>query len=286
MKRGRNAPVNARVKRKRAGIATRILKGVSTARARAGRALYWGAIGALGIATIVGSTAAVYSVAQSPYFELSAIEVRGTERLTEAQVMDLAGISRLPSIFDVPVRHIEEALSRNPWIEEAFARRVFPDRLIVEVKERSPRAIVHLGDLHYVDHEGIVFKRVAPGEPMDFPVVTGLSPSDIEDPEGKELLARSLELVSLWESSERLGADRISEIHIAKGRGLSVITRGVATEIQFGLDNFPLKIEKLVKLLDRIEEQGIYARYIDLSFRNMIVVRPVKTLERDGTVGL
>ncbi len=286
MKRGRKATVKARVKRNRAGLATRILKGVSKARSGAGRVLYWGAFGLLGTAAIVGSMVAVYSVVQSPYFELRAIEVRGTERLTEVQVMDLAGISRFPSIFDVPVRRIEEALSRNPWIEEALARRVFPDRLIVEVKERSPRAIVHLGDLHYVDHEGIVFKRVAPGEPMNLPVVTGLLPSDVEEPEGRELLARSLELVSLWESSERLGADRVSEIHVAKGRGLSVITRGVVTEIQFGLDNFPLKIEKLVKLLDRIEEQGVYAGHIDLSFRNMIVVRPVKTLESDGTVGL
>ena len=229
---------------------------------------------------------AVYYVVQSPYFDLRAIEVRGTERLTEVQVMDLAGISELPSIFDVPVSRIEEALSRNPWIEEALARRVFPDRLIVEVKERSPRAIVHLGDLHYVDREGIVFKRVAPGEPMNFPVVTGLLPTDVEDAEGQELLARSLELVSLWESSERLDADRVSEIHIARGRGLSVITRGVVTEIQFGLDNFPLKIEKLVKLLDRIDEQGISAGYIDLSFSNMIVVRPAKKVEREGTVGL
>ena len=286
MKRGRKASVNTRARRKRAGIAARILKGLSKTGVGARRVFYWGALGALGIATIVGSAAAVYSVVQSPYFELSAIEVRGTKRLTEVQVMDLAGISRLPSIFDVPVSRIEEALSQNPWIEEALARRVFPDRLIVEVRERSPRAILQLEELHYVDHEGIVFKRVAPGEPVNFPVVTGLLPTDMEDPEGKELLARSLELVSLWESSERLGADRLSEIHVAKGRGLSVITRGVVTEIQFGLDNFPLKMEKLVKLLDRIEEQGIYAGYIDLSFRNMIVVRPVKTLESEGTVGL
>ncbi|MFQ5458391.1 MAG: cell division protein FtsQ/DivIB, partial [Myxococcota bacterium] len=211
----------------------------------------------------------------------------GTRRLTEFQVMNLAGLSAdPPSIFSVPVHDIEQTLARNPWIEEALARRKFPDRLIVDVKERSPRAIVHLGDLHYVDREGVVFKRVAPGEAMNHPVITGLGLSDVESPEGRELLARALELVDLWESSDRFGPDQLSEIHIDKGLGLTVITRGEGAEIQFGLDNFPLKMEKLTRLLDRLEEQRIRARRIDLSFRNMIVVRPARSPDNGDTVGL
>ncbi len=276
----------ARKSQRRGGIAIRLRPRISKLRVGLGRALYGAGVAVLGAGTVLVSAVAVYSIVHSSYFRLQDVEVRGTERITGTQVMRIAGLAKRPTIFDIPIPRIEAVLARNPWVDEVLARRKFPDRLIVDVKERSPRAIVHLGELHYVDREGVVFKRVARGETMNFPVLTGLESDEAVSPEGRELLARALELVELWEAESRLGQEQLSEIHIERERGFSVITRTDGMEIQFGLDNFPLKMETLTKLLDRLEEQQMHARHIDLSFRNLAVVRSAAPVESKDTVGL
>jgi cell division septal protein FtsQ len=190
------------------------------------------------------------------------------------------------SLFAIPVRREERAIARNPWVERVVVRRQFPDRVLVDVTERRPCAIINLGSLYYVDRRGVVFKRLVRGDASDYPVVTGLRPADLSTPEGRELLARALELQSLLERDPRFGPKRISEIHVSRNDGVSVITTGDATTIRFGLDNFPLKMESLGKLLRHLEQQNVKVRSIDLEFRNMAVVEPADEADDKNTVGL
>jgi cell division protein FtsQ len=196
------------------------------------------------------------------------------------------GLERGASIFSVPARRHERAIARNPWVESVLVRRQFPDRLIVDVTERSARAIVSLGELSYVDRDGVVFKKVARGDKLDFPVITGLRRGDPATTEGRRLLARALELQSLLERDPRFGPSKISEIHVSRETGLSVITTGDAMEIRFGPDNFPVKLEGLARLLPALEREGVRARMIDLGFRNMAVVKPRGDAPDGNTVGL
>jgi cell division septal protein FtsQ len=240
----------------------------------------------LALGTLLASGAFVIYVVRSPYFQVRDVEVRGTDRISRTHVMKLIGWPKTQSIFEVPIRRIEAVLKRNPWVEHAQVRRKFPDRLIVDVTERRPRAVVHLGDLFYVDQEGVVFKRVAKGDKLNFPILTGLKDNDITGPEGRELLARALELQTLLEEEARFGASKVSEINVSKSLGFSVITTGKAVEIRFGFDNFPLKMESLNKLFAQLDSRQLRARLIDLSFRNLVVVRPDQRLEGKDTVGL
>src|SRR4029077_3744602 len=131
---------------------------------------------------------------------------------------------------------MERAIAESPWVARATVRRQFPDRVIVDVVERRPKAIVNLGGLFYVDAAGVIFKRLAGGDNVDFPVVTGLRLADLEGPEGRELLARALELQGLLERDPAFGPSRVSELHVSRESGVSVITTGDAMEIRFGPD--------------------------------------------------
>jgi cell division protein FtsQ len=274
-----------RKSKNKVGLALRLRRTVSRARGALGGTLYVVAIIILAVATLLASAAFVVSVVRSPYFQVRDVEVRGTTRVTSAQVMKLIGWPKPQSIFEIPMRRIEAALERNPWVERALARRKFPDRLIVDITERKPRAVVHLEDLFYVDQEGVVFKRVTKGDGLNFPILTGLKEDEVAGPEGRELLARALELQNLLEKEARFRSI-VSEIHVSKRLGFSVITTGKTREIRFGFDNFPLKMESLKKLFDQLEGQRLQARFIDLSFRNLVLVRPAGNLEDEDTVGL
>ncbi len=274
-----------RKSKNRVGLAHRLRRTASRARGAVGGTLYVLGIVILAVTTVLASAAFVVSIVRSPYFRVRDVEVRGTTRISSAQVMKLIGWPKPQSIFEIPMRQIEAALNRNPWVERALARRKFPDRLIVDVTERKPRAVVHLEHLFYVDQEGVVFKRVTKGDGLNFPIVTGLKEDEVTGPEGRELLARALELQTLLEKEPRFRSI-VSEIHVSKRLGFSVITMGKTREIRFGFDNFPLKMGSLNKLFDQLDRQRLQARFIDLSFRNIVVVRPAGKLGDEDTVGL
>jgi len=272
--------------RNRVGFRLRLRRALQQARRRAARAAWIGGVALLAGVTAAASALFVYKVSRSSYFRVREVEVRGTSRLSRAEVVRLMGLEGGASIFSVPSRRHEHAIERNPWVERALVRRQFPDRLIVDVTERRARAIVSLGELSYVDRDGVVFKQVARGDNLDFPVVTGLRPSDLATPQGRALLSRALELQSLLERDPRFGPSKISEVHVSRRTGLSVITTRDALEIRFGPDNFPVKLERLAKLLPELERQGVRPRRIDLGFRNMAVVKPRGDAPEGNTVGL
>ncbi len=286
MARGIAAGRTAQPPRNRVGFGLRLRRALQQARRRVGRAA-WIASAAVLIAFVAAASVFfVYTITRSPYFRVRGVEVRGTSRLSRAEVVRLMGLDHGASIFSVPSRRHERAIARNPWIEGAAVRRQFPDRLIVDVTERKAQAIVNLGALSYVDRNGVVFKKVTRGDSLDFPVLTGLKPSDLATPDGRALLSRALELHSLLERDPAFGPLKISEIHVSRETGLSVITTGDATEIRFGPDNFPVKLEALAKLLPQLDREGVRARMIDLGFRNMAVVKPRGEVPNGNTVGL
>ncbi len=286
MSRGLAAPRTAQPPRNRVGPGLRLRRALQQARRRAGRAAWIGGATLLAVAAAVASVIFVYAITRSSYFRVHGVEVRGTSRLPRAEVIRLMGLERGGSIFAVAARRHERSIGRNPWVERVLVRRQFPDRLIVDVTERRARALVSLGALSYVDRDGVVFKQVARGDSLDFPVITGLRPGDPATPEGRRLIARALELQSLLERDARFGPSKISEIHVSRETGLSVITTGDAVEIRFGPDNFPVKLEALARLLRELERGGVRARLIDLGFRNMAVVKPRGDAPDGNTVGL
>jgi len=272
--------------RTRVGLSLRLRRAFARARRTTARTLQAAGIAFLVIGTSAASATLVFSVTRSSYFRVREVKVRGTTQISRAEVARIIGLSRGVSIFAIPARRQERAIARNPWVARVVVRRQFPDRVLVDVTERRPCAIVKLGSLFYVDRQGVVFKRLVRGDDADFPVITGLRPADLSVPEGRELLARALELQRLLERDPHFGMKRISEIHASQDSGVSVITTGDPMTIRFGLDNFPVKMESLGKLLQHIEQQRVKVRVIDLSFHNMAVLEPADEADDRNTVGL
>ena len=75
-------------------------------------------------------------------------------------------------------------------------RKVFPDRIVIEVKERRPLATVQLDELCYIDRKGVIFSKVGDRDGYNYPFLTGVSRSSLEkEAEGRRLLAKALELL-------------------------------------------------------------------------------------------
>ena len=140
------------------------------------RSLVMLALGAL----IVGSIYAYDWVTTSPRFAIHHVEFAGLERVRDATVerivADLAG----QNIVLAPLDTWQARLESHPRIARARLRRVFPDRVVVEVVEREPVALVFTDTFYEVDREGMVMPPDRTTPLLDLPVISGLAGGDVQ----------------------------------------------------------------------------------------------------------
>jgi cell division protein FtsQ len=129
-------------------------------------------------------------------------------------------------------------------------------------------ALVGLGGLYLVDERGQVFKRAAPGDGLDLPLVTGIDRDAWTDrrAEAEPLLAGALALLAAW-SAEKLDVlAPISEVHVDADYGTTVTTTGGA-EIRLGQRDLEAKLSRLTRLLPALEAEGRKTEVIHLDNR-------------------
>lgn len=109
---------------------------------------------ALVLAAVLG-----YELLQWPGFRLREVEVSGLRLRTAGQVLREAGLRYQVPIWQVRPSGIAARLERDPVIEGATVRILWPDRLSIRIVERSPVAAVSVagGGTWWVDRYGVPF---------------------------------------------------------------------------------------------------------------------------------
>ena len=86
-----------------------------------------------------------------PYFNLQHVEVTGNRRLSRDEVIEASELERGINLLTVNLPNIAQKLKKHPWIRSASVYRQFPGRVMIEIEERTPRAILAAEKLYYVD---------------------------------------------------------------------------------------------------------------------------------------
>src|SRR5436189_2005915 len=73
------------------------------------------------------------------------IEITGLENVTRSQVMEVIGGDIGRNIFFVPMAQRKKQLEQIPWVESASVMRFVPNRLRIEVQERTAIAFARSG---------------------------------------------------------------------------------------------------------------------------------------------
>ena len=76
------------------------------------------------------------------YFRIHEIEFSGCAVTNQKTLRKYADISYELNMLTLQPKLIEERLEQHPWIEQATIRRIWPDSLVVSIKEYRPRALV------------------------------------------------------------------------------------------------------------------------------------------------
>ena len=238
-----------------------------------GRALSVALPGALAIGLALAAWPHVRdAAARHPYFAVREVVVRDHHRLPADEVRAAAGIAPGTSIWEVDAAAAEARLAGHRWIRAARVRRELPHRVVIEVREERPLAIVALEDgkgEYYVSPHGHLFAPVEASDARDFPYLTGLARADLKDGErfGPRALHRALALV------RQSGSLAVSEVHVDRGRGLTLLPVRPSVPIELGWSGFAAKLARLPRVLTLWAGREGEIVAVNLRFDDEVIVR-------------
>jgi hypothetical protein len=210
-------------------------------------------------------------VLENPYFGVHEIQVRGGDKVSGDEVAKVAGLRRGMNIWKVDPVSIEKKIAKHPWVRRVLVRREFPRRIVIDVEERTPKAIVVLKKLYYVDADGTVFKEVAANDSVQFPLLTGLRPEQIlaPDPVMRKKIQEAMRLGELMAQRSH----GLSEIRFEALDRLAVYTTEFPVALHMGWGNWDEKLERLQQLLLLWKGKEDRLASLDMGFRSQVVAR-------------
>lgn len=111
----------------------------------------------VGMAALAFSLAAVVLLVRSPWFPVTHIDVTHALQKTTRQQIEAATEGRIGgNFFAVAPAEVRAGLEQLPWVRRASVRRVWPDRLEVELEEHV--ALARWGDEALINSHGERFQ--------------------------------------------------------------------------------------------------------------------------------
>lgn len=223
-----------------------------------------------------------------PLFQVREVEIEGNQKIHKETLLSLLKIEGMPNLFTLQLRDIAKRLESHPWVDHVKVRKVFPDRIWVQVVERRPIAILKLEELYYIDAKGVIFSPVGDRDGYNFPFLTGLTRETLEKnpEEANTLILKALELLRIAEREKPRPLREISEIHMEKTFGVHYFTQGEGLEVKMGWEDFGEKLKKLSLIWSDLQKRGWAAVSIDCSDASRVVVvrRVIRGEGRKGVI--
>jgi len=208
------------------------------------------------------------------------IEVTGNHIVSREAVLQQFVRDRGRSVLRVPLDARRSALEEISWVESAAVQRILPNRIRVDLTDRTPIAFLRSGtERALIDAHGVILDRPH-GEELQFPIVTGLSESMPREERGKRMQAyqefmKDIDLVRSGSS------DRVSEVDLANSKDLRAVMSGIASAndpqaltIHFGAGDFTGKYRMVVENFVQWQASNGRVQSIDLQYAKQVVLNP------------
>ncbi len=215
---------------------------------------------------------------RSPKFDITIKEIHGLRHVSESQILlRLREIEEQDiNLIALDLDQLRKSVEVLPWVKMATVRRVLPDRLIIELSERTPIAFARMDRTTLlVDEDAMLLD--SKGENLggfDFPVLIGLE-AGFET----EVLARNKKRIALYralmkaldENSAGLSKD-VSEIHLQDAGSVSVVLNEDTVLVHLGGDQFQERFRRYLAMSREIKQKYPLLDSVDLRFENQVLI--------------
>jgi cell division protein FtsQ len=243
--------------------------------------LTWGAI-AFGLLFMGGIAAAgLYHYGERSWrFRINSsddIEITGLDHVTRDQVMDVMGGDIGRNIFFVPLSRRQQQLELIPWVASASVMRFVPNRLKIEIRERTPVAFARVGaKILLIDAGGTLMDLPTAGtRKYSFPVILGTNPGEPLSTRAARMKIYS-DLINQLDSTGAHYSQDLSEVDLSDPEDVKVLTNdpqgGVL--VHLGSANYLDRYKIYITHVQQWRQQFDKLESVDLRYDRQIIVNP------------
>jgi cell division protein FtsQ len=200
-------------------------------------------------------------VARAFGFGLDVITITGQRELTAPEVLAVAGLSDRNSLPFLNVRDVRERIKAAPLVREASVRKLYPNRLVIDITERDAHALWQKdGEIFVISADGTPIDTIHDDRFVHLPFVVG---------EGAN--ARIAEFQKIVEASGDLKSKIRAGVLVTNRRWNVKLTTGVDVKLpEIGAEAAIAALARLAKEQKIIEKDLIS---IDMRVPGRLVAR-------------
>lgn len=205
------------------------------------------------------------------------LAISGTHNVSHAQVMEVLGGDIGRNIFFVPLSDRKAQLEKIPWVESASVMRFVPNRLVVEIHERTPIAFARVGSrISLIDAGGTLMDLPGSGkQKYSFPVILGMNPGEPLSTRAARMKIYN-ELVRQLDSEGAHYSQDLSEVDLSDPEDVKVLANDPAGAVlvHLGSSDFLSRYKIYVTHLQAWRQQFDKLESVDLRYEHQIIVNP------------
>jgi cell division protein FtsQ len=238
----------------------------------------WVVVAALGGAcvstAVAGFRVRQYALTDSQFvlsrYRWDALMIEGLNYASQTKVQRVFLLDFDHSVFSVPLAERRRRLLAIDWVEEASVSRVWPDRLLVRIRERTPVAfVIFRSGVLLIDAQGVLLEPPAQAH-FGFPVLSGVRENETEEQRREHVRA----LLRLEEDLGYMAKD-VSEVNIADAGNIRIVAQveNRAVELMMGDGNFAQRYQNFLAHYAEIGKRSPKVKSFDLRLDGQITAK-------------
>ena len=180
------------------------------------------------------------------------------------------------------LNEITEIIENHPYVKVARVSRHYPSKLIIEIIERTPIAIVNKNPMIFLDEESYVLPEMGNLNDYNLPILSNFNTDSGLYPQGqKALSAKIIECALIIKQLKNRYTnlyDNLSELKITSDNEIELILSDHPTHIYLGNKNIYNRIYILKEFENKLKPNSISNfNYLDFRYENQIIANNRKS---------
>ncbi len=203
------------------------------------------------------------------------IEISGLQNVARSQVMEVMGGDIGRNIFFVPLAQRKAQLEQIPWVESASVMRFIPNRLKVEIHERTPVAFARVGSRILLSDDVGTLMELPGKKKYSFPVIVGMNQGEPPSTRAARMKIYN-DVVRQLDSGGAHYSQDLSEIDLSDPDDVKVLANHRAGEVlvHLGSSNYLERYKVYVTHVQEWQQQFDKLESVDLRYDRQIIVNP------------
>ena len=205
------------------------------------------------------------------------LEVNGVANVPRAQVLELFAGDFGHNVFSVPLEERKKQLEEIPWVESATVMRLLPNRVKVQVRERTPVAFVQIASkISLIDSNGVVMELPTGKQTRySFPVIAGMGDAEPLSTRAARMKIYNT-LVRELDSEGGNYSATLSEVDLSDADDVKVTVAdpGGAVLVHLGSGNFLARYKVYLAHVQEWRQQFRKLESVDLRYDRQVIVNP------------